>query len=68
MNTFVSFRCLKNCVQPISNENTNFQDKSSKMDGDESNTAETKGNVAKVSEGSSGLLPSEEVTLAEKVK
>ena len=38
------------------------------MDGDESNTIQTKENVAKVSEGSSGLLPSEEVTLAEKVK
>ena len=38
------------------------------MDGDESNTAETEENNAKVSEGSSGLLPSEKVTLAEMVK
>ena len=68
MNTFVSVRCSKNSVQHISNEITKFQDKSPKMDGDESNTIQTKENVAKVSEGSSGLLPSEEVTLAEKVK
>ena len=38
------------------------------MDGDESNTAETKENKAKVSKESTGLFPSEEVTLAEKVK
>ena len=38
------------------------------MDGNKSNTAETKENDAKVSEGSSGLFPSEDVTLAEKVK
>ena len=37
------------------------------MDGDESNTTDAKENITNISKGPSDLVPSEEVTFAEKV-
>ena len=38
------------------------------MDGDESNMTDAKENITNISEGPSALVPSEEVTFAEKVR